>query len=160
MLGKNDEIIQAIITDLSVSNFKRKILPVNCVTILTWNLIYNNKLKKKKKRLLLIVTTNLFNQIILKDIKYRIGHCKWKFENMHVDMKELVHFPVIMIPAEQSIFCQTDYGKQTFRVCATGSDFSLELIYIWKSKNHAHTFIYLSMSIEEYTYPVYPVYRD
>lgn len=45
---KNYEIIQAIITDLSVSDFKRKILPVNCVTILTWNLIYDNKLKKKK----------------------------------------------------------------------------------------------------------------
>jgi len=39
-----------------------------------------------------------------------------------------------MVPTEQSVFCQTGYGKQTFWVCATGSGFPLELIHTWKSK--------------------------
>lgn len=44
----------------------------------------------KKNRLFLNVMTNLLNQINLKDLKYSVGHCKWKIENIHVDMKELV----------------------------------------------------------------------
>lgn len=40
--------------------------------------------------LFLIVTTNLFNQIILKELKYKIGHYKWKTGNMHADLKEFI----------------------------------------------------------------------
>lgn len=34
--------------------------------------------------------TNLLSQIIMKDLKYSVGHCKWETENINVDMKELV----------------------------------------------------------------------
>lgn len=95
--------------------------------------------------------TNLFNQIILKDLKNNIGHGKWKTENMHANMKEFILLPAIMVPTEQIIFCQTGYGKQVFRLCATGSDFTQKLIYIWKSKNYAQTFTYLCMNIEKQT---------
>lgn len=73
--------------------------------------------------------TNLFNQIILKDLKHNIGHCKWKIENTHANMKEFIYLSVIMVPTEQIIFCQAGYGKQMFQVRAIGSDFPLKFIY-------------------------------
>lgn len=36
-------------------------------------------------------------------------------------------------------------------MCATGIDFPLELIQIWKSKNYAQTFTYSHVNIEKYT---------
>lgn len=54
-----------------------------------------------------------------------------------------------MVPTEQSIFRQTGYEKQTFCVCATGIDFPLELIPIWKSKSYAQTLTYSHVNIEK-----------
>lgn len=36
-------------------------------------------------------------------------------------------------------------------MCATGIDFPLELIHIWKSKNYAQIFTYSHVNIEKYT---------